>query len=113
MNKKAVYFVIGFGCILSAILILNFFESKKEYASEYNFEIKTIEIRQNDAYIFYDNNRVKYIFTNYIFERRDSIEEGDKIIKKANSKLLCIYRKNKRNNKYELFLIKKPNGLFE
>ncbi|WP_337965360.1 hypothetical protein [uncultured Flavobacterium sp.] len=111
--KRAFYLIIGFVGLLTAILISNVYESKKEYAIDYNFEIKKIDIKQNGYIIFYDSIRNEYAFTSYIFDKNDCIEEGDKIVKKANSKLLYVFRKNRNNYKYELFLTKKAKNFFE
>ncbi|WP_132011945.1 MULTISPECIES: hypothetical protein [unclassified Flavobacterium] len=111
--KRAFYLIIGFVGVLTAILISNVYESKREYAIDYNFEIKRIDIKQNGYIIFYDSIRTEYAFTSYIFDKNDCIEEGDKIVKKANSKLLYVFRKNRKNYKYELFLTKKAKNFFE
>jgi capsular polysaccharide biosynthesis protein len=112
MKNKGVYLIAVFILFIIISITLIFFKSKEEYKSEYNFVITKIESSSKQHLIFYDKKKTKYLFTNYIFTKNELIFEGDMVIKKANSKVLYIYRKHSITHKYELFLKKYPNGYF-
>lgn len=103
--------LIGILLIFLIIGVGTFINSRIEYAKAYDFQITEIEEQANGIVRIYHNDE-NYSFANYLFHESDSILVGDRLVKKADSTLLYIYRKDKLSGKYKLFRTKKPNGNF-
>lgn len=108
--KRGIVFSIIF-LLIAGILTTVFIQSRIEFGKSYNFEITKIE-RQTNGYLILYSNKEKYFFANFSFTSSDSIEVGDKIVKKADAKIMYVFRRD-NNGKFKIFLIKKPNGNFK
>ena len=104
--------MLFFLIIIGFVYINVFIESRKEYATKYDFIITKIETNAKGNLTFYDSLNYKYSFTSYRFSKWEKlgISEGDKVFKDYYSKDMMISRKMKKNG-YKIYHIQEPNGM--
>jgi hypothetical protein len=106
-TKKIIAF---FSLFFLSILSLVYINARKENRKDYHFVItKVIEgAKGNLTAINADN---EFCFANFDSYKKD-IQKEDSLVKKAFSKKVYIYRKDKKTDKYFLFLALNESGIF-
>ncbi len=106
--KKSYLFILLIFILGSIILINTLFNKIRERRKGIDFTINRIELTPTNNYIFYDKNNIRLELWNYNVYKSLDIRKNDRILKKANSDTIFLYRKRHKN--YELYRILLPVG---
>ncbi|MBS7230684.1 hypothetical protein KHA90_06585 [Flavobacterium psychroterrae] len=94
--------IIFFSLFLITIFSIFYISARKNNRMDYNFVITRFNERANS--ITFSNNNNEFTFSKFDSKVND-IEKEDSLVKKAFSKKIYIYRKDKKNDKYFLIFI--------
>lgn len=104
-KKIIIFFSLFFITIFSVIYI----SARKENRKDYQFVITRFNERPNS--ITFSNNDNEFTLSRFDSYVND-IEKEDSLVKKAFSKKIYIYRKNKKDDKYFLIFTLNNSGTF-
>lgn len=105
--KKVLIFFSLFFCTIFSLIYIN---ARKENRNDYQFVITKIN-ENAKGYIIANGVKKKFKFANFNSYKID-IKKDDSLVKKAFSKKVYIYRKDKKLDKYSLVLLLNESGTF-
>ncbi len=105
VERSATLFFSFFIIVFIVLAILSWYVNKKMFPIEINSIIHKIEVSPARRCDFYDSKGEKIKIYGYGFFASEGIKIGDKIIKKANSNELLVYRQDGKG-KYKLIKVK-------
>ncbi|MEO8240006.1 MAG: hypothetical protein ABI576_18010 [Flavobacterium sp.] len=106
-TKKIITF---FSLFFLTVFSLIYISARKENRKDYRFVITKV-IESAKGYIAVSNSDNEFGFSSFDSYKID-IEKGDSLVKKTFSKNVYIYRKDKKTDKYRLFLTLNESGTF-
>lgn len=86
-------FYAAFIIVIAVTFIRSYFVEKREFRTDYNFEVTDLEITAKKEVTLYSGNR-RIAFSLFSLRERNGIKKGDFIVKKSYSPYLYIYRKD-------------------
>lgn len=106
-TKKIITF---FSLFFLTVLSLVYINARRENRKDYHFVITKV-VESANGHITVSNGDNEFGFSSFDSYKKD-IEKEDSLVKRIFSKNVYIYRKDKKTDKYLLFLVLNESGTF-